>query len=410
MPRLNAHSMPDQTETTECCVVGGGPGGAVLGLLLARQGVPVTMLEAHADFNREFRGDTIHPSTLQLMQQICLLEELVQIPHTRHQTMTLTCGMKSIPYLDFRNLRSEFPYILRLPQPRFLELLTGQAARHPNFRLLMRARVEGLLEENGRIGGVQYRSADGLHQLRSRLVVAADGRFSHVRELAGLHRTKSAQPIDLLWFRLPHVSTDPPTDGGLCVSGGRFAFIRNRGDAWQVACMLPKGGYQRLRSAGLQALRRAVAELVPWLEDRMLVLDDWSQTSLLSVESSRVHRWYRPGLLLIGDAAHVMSPVGGVGINLAIQDAVATANLVGPALQREGPVLAQLAAVQRRRELATRAIQVLQDLLLQHILTYDLHGTRRVLPGALAEQIPVLRALRMRLFAFGGLAPERLAG
>lgn len=400
--------MPHQSEPTACCIVGGGPGGAVLALLLARSGVPVTLLEAHADFNREFRGDTIHPSTLQLMRDLLLQDELLQIPHTRHQTMQINTLAGAVPYLDLRRLRSEYPYILRLPQPRFLEFLTSQAARQSNFRLLMGARVEGLLEDDGRITGVRYRAGDGTHELRAKLVVGADGRFSRVRELAGLTRTPSAQPIDLLWFRLPRSSSDPPTDGGLFARSGRFVFIRNRGDAWQVAYMLPKGAYQALRQSGLGALRASLLELVPWMQDRAAQVDDWNQTSLLSVESSRVRRWYRPGLLLIGDAAHVMSPVGGVGINMAIQDAVATANLLGPRLcHPSGPGVRHLAAVQRRRELPTRLIQLLQDLLLDYILNCDAPPLQQLRPGPLAERLAGLRDLRLRLFAFGGFTPER---
>jgi 2-polyprenyl-6-methoxyphenol hydroxylase-like FAD-dependent oxidoreductase len=380
----------------------------VLALLLARQGLAVTLLEAHGDFNREFRGDTIHPSTLQLMRELSLLELLMEIPHTRHQTLMLNTPRGRIPYLDFRRLRSDFPFILRMPQSRVLEFVTRQAVQYPDVRLSLSARVEQLIEENGRVAGVRYRSSDGLREVRANLIVGADGRFSRVRELAGLRRTHSAQPIDLLWFRLPRSLTDPATDGGLFVHGDQFAFIRNRGDSWQVAYMLPKGHYAGLRSAGLQAVHRSVTDLAPWLADRAPLLQDWAQTSLLSVDSSRVHRWHKPGLLLIGDAAHVTSPVGGVGINLAIQDAVAAANLVGPYL-RGGPVPdRQLAAVQRRRELPTRLIQLFQDLLLQFILTCDGRISTRLARGRLVEQFRPVRELRTRLFAFGGLAPAHL--
>jgi 2-polyprenyl-6-methoxyphenol hydroxylase-like FAD-dependent oxidoreductase len=400
--------MSEGPERTGCCIVGGGPGGAVLALLLTRQGVGVTLLEAHGDFNREFRGDTLHPSTLQLVQELSLLEPLLQIPHTRHQVMLLDTSRRRIPYLDFSRLPSAFPFILRMPQPRVLEFVTGRALDYANFRLSLGARVEQLIQENGRVVGVRYRCSDGLRELRANLVVGADGRFSRVRELAELRRTPSAQPIDLLWFRLPHSEADPPTDGGLVVRGSHFAFIRNRGDSWQVAYMLPKHQYQRLRSAGMQALRHSVMDLVPWLSDRVGLLQDWTQTSLLSVESSRAVRWHKPGLLLIGDAAHVMSPVGGVGINLAIQDAVAAANLLGPDL-RSGPVLdAHLGAVQRRRELPTRLIQLFQDLLLQYILSCDVPTSNRFAPCRLVEQIRPIRTLRTRLFAFGGFAPEHL--
>ena len=400
--------MVEQPERTECCIVGSGPGGAVLALLLARRGVAVTLLEAHSDFNREFRGDTIHPSTLELMQQLSLRDSLLQIPHVRVQTVTLNAGTKSIPYMDFRYLRSNYPYVLGMPQPLVLQFLTERASRYSNFKLHMAARVEQLITDAGCVAGVRYRYGNRLHDVRANLVVGADGRFSRVRELAGLPRVQSAQPIDLLWLKLPRLATDP-IDGGLYVRSHRFAFVRKRADVWQVAYMLPKGDYQRFRAAGLQAMHRSVSDLVPWLCDRIILIDDWRQTSLLSVEVGRARYWCRPGLLLIGDAAHVMSPVGGVGINLAIQDAVAAANLLGSHLRDGAPAMHRLTAVQRRRELPTRLIQLFQDLLLQYILSCDGPAVPRLLPGRLAEQVPGLRALRTRLFAFGGFWPERVA-
>jgi 2-polyprenyl-6-methoxyphenol hydroxylase-like FAD-dependent oxidoreductase len=293
-----------------------------------------------------------------------------------------------------------------MSQARVLEFLTAQAARYPNFRLLLGTRVEELLEEYGRVVGVRYRSAEGMRELCAHLVVGADGRFSRVREIAGLGRTTSAQPIDLLWFRLPHSGTDPPTDGGLFVRGRHFAYVRNRGDSWQVAYMLPKGQYRQLRSAGLEAVQERVGDLLPWLKDRTALLQEWSQTSLLSVEASRAKRWHRPGVLLIGDAAHVMSPVGGVGINLAIQDAVAAANLVGTHVCSGFVPDRQLKAVQRRREFPTLLIQCFQDLLLEFILTCDGPTSARLTSCQLVEQLAPMRALRTRMFAFGGFAPE----
>ncbi|HLZ23710.1 MAG TPA: FAD-dependent oxidoreductase [Ktedonobacterales bacterium] len=393
---------------TDCCIVGSGPAGAVLALLLARQGVGVTLLEAHGDFNRQFRGDTIHPSTLELMEQLGLRDGLLRIPHTRHETLTLRTPRGVRPYLDFRGLHTAYPYVLRLPQPRFLEFVTAEASRYPGFRLVMSARVEALLEDDGPIRGVGYRGPGGWHKMRANLVVGADGRFSRVRELARLPSTKAAQPIDILWFQLPSRPGDPVTDGGLHVGAGGINFIRNRGQFWQIACLLPKGAYQRVRAAGLEAVRGAVAATIPWLDDRTSLLTSWSQTSLLVVESSRALQWHRPGLLLIGDAAHVMSPVGGVGINLAIQDAVAASNLLGSRL-RQGTVRSpDLGAVQRRREWPTRLIQALQDLFLQHVLGDRVAASSQAWVGRAAEQVPFLRAVRTRLFAFGGFWPERV--
>ena len=240
------------------------------------------------------------------------------------------------------------------------------------------------------------------------LTVGADGRFSRVRELAGLKSTRSAYPIDLLWFRLPTAPLDSDRDGGLYIGDTGAAYLRNRGQEWEIGYWLPKGGYQRLRSAGIQELRAAVDRLLPWLADRTPHLSDWRQTSLLSVESRRVRRWYRPGLLLIGDAAHVMSPVGGVGINLAIQDAIVAANVLGPRLGAGRLRVQDLAAVQRRREASTRLVQVLQDLAFQTMLGSTADRRLRLVAG-LVERMTTTRDLRARIFAFGGLWPERVA-
>jgi 2-polyprenyl-6-methoxyphenol hydroxylase-like FAD-dependent oxidoreductase len=396
-------------ETTDCCIVGGGPAGAVLALLLARSGVAVTLLEGHADFNREFRGDTIHPSTLELLEQLGLVERLLEIPHTRAESISLRTPSGRQTYLDFSTLATRYPYALRLPQSRFLEFLTAEAAKQPGFRLVMSARVEELIQSDGTVRGVRYRDPDGIHEVHAQLVIGADGRFSKVRELAELRRTSSAQPIDILWFRLPSAPSDAPSDSGLYVGHGQYTFVRHRGDHWQIAYMLPKGGYQRLRAAGIEIARHAVTELVPWLADRTELLRDWRDTSLLSIESSRVQRWYRPGVLVIGDAAHIMSPVAGVGINLAVQDAVVAANVLGHRLETHRVRVQDLASVQRRREVPTRAIQLLQDLFLTYLLSLGADGiTARILTARGVEQASFLKQLRTRLFAFGGLRPERL--
>jgi 2-polyprenyl-6-methoxyphenol hydroxylase-like FAD-dependent oxidoreductase len=379
----------------------------MLGLLLARQGVPVTLLEGHADFSREFRGDGIVPSTLEVLEQLGLLDRVFELPHSRHQTIAIRTANGSIPLVDFGRVKTRHPYYVRVPQARFLELLASVAGEYPCFRLVMGARVEQLIEEGGVIAGVRYRDQGGWHTVRASLTVGADGRFSRVRELAGLASTRSAYPIDFLWFRLPTSPLDSDSVGGVYVGDGGCAYLRNRGQQWEVGYWLPKGSYQRLRAAGIAELRALVDRLLPWLADRTPQLQDWRQTSLLSVESRRVRRWYRPGLLLIGDAAHVMSPIGGVGINLAIQDAVVTANLLGPRLRAGTLSVRDLAAIQRRREGATRLVQVLQDLALQTILRSPANPGVRVLAG-LIQQVTALRDLRARIFAFGGLAPERL--
>jgi 2-polyprenyl-6-methoxyphenol hydroxylase-like FAD-dependent oxidoreductase len=367
------------SEDTTCCIVGGGPAGAMLALLLARQGVAVMLLEGHADFSREFRGDGIVPSTLGVLEQLGLFDRVLELPHTRHQTIAIRTAGGSIPFVEFGRVRTRHPYFLRIPQARLLQLLVSVAGEYPSFHLTMGARVEELIEERGMIVGVRYRDQDGWHAVRAALTVGADGRFSRVRELAGLASTRSAYPIDFLWFRLPTSPLDRDRDGGFYVGDAGRAYLRNRGQEWEIGYWLPKGDYQRLRGAGIEELRAAVDRLLPWLADRTPALKDWHQTSLLSVESRRVCRWYRPGLLLIGDAAHVMSPVGGVGINLAIQDAIATANLLGPRLQARTLRVRDLAAVQRRREWATRLVQALQDLGLQTLLKSTVDGRVRLL-------------------------------
>jgi 2-polyprenyl-6-methoxyphenol hydroxylase-like FAD-dependent oxidoreductase len=379
----------------------------MLALLLARQGVPVTLLEGHADFSREFRGDGIVPSTLEVLEDLGLLDRVFELPHSRHQTIAIRTAGGSIPLVEFDRVRTRHPYYVRLSQARFLELLASVAADYPSFRLVMGARVEQLIEEGGVIEGVRYRDQGGWHTVGASLTVGADGRFSRVRDLAGLPSTRSAYPIDFLWFRLPTSPTDLDSVGGVYVGDAGCAYLRNRGRQWEVGYWLPKGSYQRLRALGISELRLMVDRLLPWLADRTSQLQDWRQTSLLSVESRRVRRWYRPGLLLIGDAAHVMSPIGGVGINLAIQDAVVTANLVGPRLRAGNVRVRDLAAVQRRREGATRLVQVLQDLALQTILKPSANPGVHVL-ATLIQDVPALRDFRARVFAFGGIGHERL--
>src|ERR1051325_10300986 len=394
-------------DRTTCCIVGGGPAGVMLALLLARQGVPVTLLEGHADFSREFRGDGIVPSTLEVLDDLGLLDRVFELPHSRHQTIAVRTANGSIPLVEFDRVRTRHPYYVRLPQARFLELLASVAGDYPSFRLVMGARVEQLIEEGGVINGVRYRDQGGWHTVRASLTVGADGRFSRVRDLAGLQSTRSAYPIDFLWFRLPTSPTDPDSVGGVYVGDAGCAYLRNRGQEWEVGYWLPKGRHQRLRAAGIAELRLMVDRLLPWMADRTSQLHDWRQTSLLSVESRRVRRWYRPGLLLIGDAAHVMSPIGGVGINLAIQDAVVTAKVAGPQLRAGTLRVSDLAAIERRREGATRLTQVLQDLALHTILGSAPNPGVRAL-AYLIQRVPALRDFRAHVFAFGGIVPTRV--
>jgi 2-polyprenyl-6-methoxyphenol hydroxylase-like FAD-dependent oxidoreductase len=344
-------------ERAACCVVGGGPAGAVLALLLARRGVPVTLLEAHGDFDRDFRGDTLHPAVMEVLADLGLAERVLGLPHAKVERFVVEAGPHRAVFAEFRRLRTRFPYIVMLPQASLLELLVAEAGRYPGFALRLGARVEAVLEEEGPAGvvvrGVRYRDPGGEGEVRALLTVGADGRFSKLRALAGLEDAAPrvrAGAMDVLWFRLPREPGDPEGAGATFRFGPRgLLVLMSHLDGWQVGLILKKRGFPRLRAAGLGALHEAVAGLAPEFAERAACLVDWRQTSLLSVESSCLPRWHRPGLLLLGDAAHVVSPVGGVGINLAVQDAVAAARRLAGPLGRGQLGPADLAAVERER-------------------------------------------------------------
>ncbi|MCA1622027.1 MAG: FAD-dependent oxidoreductase [Acidobacteria bacterium] len=393
---------PDRAETT-CCVVGAGPAGVILALLLARKGVAVTLLEAHDNFDRDFRGDTIHPSVLELLDEIGLAESLHQLPHAKISTGTLMTPDGPVVLGDFRRLRTRFPYIMMIPQKDFLAFVAGEAKRYPSFRLLMGARVEALVEEGGVMRGVVYEDDAGKTELRAGLTVGADGRGSRVRHLGGFEQVKTSPPMDILWFRVPRLAADP--DGGMAfIGGGHILVMLNRGVQWQCANVILKGSSSQVRAAGLEALRRDLAEVAPSYAERFQSLNDWRQVSMLSVESSRVKRWFKPGLLLIGDAAHVMSPVGGVGINYAIMDAAEAANVLAAPLGAGTLGEGHLREVQRRREWPTRLIQALQTRIQRRVIAaaLDPRRTFRVpLVLRLLLRLPVLRNLPARLIGLG---------
>ena len=388
---------------TTCCVVGGGPGGMVLAYLLARGGVSVRLLEAHDDFDRDFRGDTIHPSVLELMDQLGLAERLHELRHTKIHTAAVATPSGPVTLIDFRRLKTRFPYIMMLPQKEFLDFLAAEARRFEGFALTMGARVVELIEEGGAVRGVRYETDGGERELRAELTVGADGRGSRVRHLGGFEAVRTSPPMDVLWFRLPRFEGDP--EGVFARFGpGNAVVMLERGEEWQIAYLILKGSYGQVRAAGIEELRRNVAEVVPEFAERSARLEGWKQVSMLSVESSRVTRWHRPGLLLIGDAAHVMSPVGGVGINYAIQDAVVAANVLAAPLRAGAVNESHLRRVQRRREWPTRFIQMIQTQIQKRVIAGALSANQPVrLPPALRLllRLPGLRNLPARVIAFG---------
>jgi 2-polyprenyl-6-methoxyphenol hydroxylase-like FAD-dependent oxidoreductase len=393
-------------QQTSCCIVGGGPGGAMLALFLARRGVPVTLLEMHKDFDREFRGDTIHPSVMEILDQIGLADKLHEILHTKLTGPTIQFADGPFRPFELGRLKTRFPYILLVPQERFLEFITGEAAKYPQFKLVMRAQVQQMVEEDGVVRGVRYLAPDGIHEIRATLTVGADGRFSVLRHLAGFEPIKTSPPMDILWFRLPKLPGEPEVTGGLFggIGRGRIFVMLERTDHWQAGLVFPKGQYQELRAQGVEAVRRTIAEIEPHFAQHAEYLTDWHQLNLLSVESSRCPLWHKPGLLLIGDAAHVMSPVGGVGINYAIQDAVVAANVLIKPLLAGRVSDADLAEVQSQREWPTRAIQAMQAFMQKNLIGGALRAQTAVRAPwqfRIFFRIPILRDLPARMIAFG---------
>jgi 2-polyprenyl-6-methoxyphenol hydroxylase-like FAD-dependent oxidoreductase len=403
------------TEKTEgfsratCCVIGCGPAGAMLGLMLARWGVDVLVLEKHADFLRDFRGDTIHPSTMEIMEELGLAEGLLDLEHTKAPRLEARLPGGTVTLADFRRLKTRYPYITFMPQWDFLDYVTGEAKRYPNFRLEMNAEAKDLILDDGMVRGVRYESPEGPRETRALLTVAADGRASPFREQAGLKMVRTSPPIDVLWFRLSRREGDPRDTFGYA-GGGRFMVVINRGEYWQIAYVIRKGDYQRVRESGLEAFRKSIGDTIPDLADRTGELQDWDAVKLLSVQADRLRRWHRPGLLCIGDAAHAMSPVGGVGINLAIADAVAAANILAGPLRAGRLHSGDLAAVQLRRELPTRAIQAFQSIAQRRVVSSILGPEGAPSLPAPARALLGLRAVRdlpARIIAFG-IWPEHV--
>jgi|HubBroStandDraft_6_1064221.scaffolds.fasta_scaffold94174_2 2-polyprenyl-6-methoxyphenol hydroxylase-like FAD-dependent oxidoreductase len=392
-----------------CCIAGGGPAGMMLGYLLARAGIEVLVLEKHADFLRDFRGDTVHPSTLEVMHELGLLDEFLKRPHQKQLSrIRARIGRDEILLGDLSLLSTHCRFMVMMPQWEFLDFLAEQARRYPTFHLRMETEATGLIEEDGRIVGVRGNSPAGPLEVRATLVVGADGRNSVVRDCSGLPIEDLGAPTDVLWMRLSRHADDPEVF--VYADRGKALFLTDRGDYWQCGVPAPKAAIAEMQAKGIEAFRAAIVELAPFFEDRVEELRDWNDLKLLTVRVDRLRQWHRPGLVCIGDAAHAMSPVGGVGINLAIQDAVAAANILAGPLG-EGAVSSEdLAKIQRRRSFPTRLTQSVQALIQKGIAGRGLGSqkpTRLPWIVRLLERTTLPVRLRNRVIPVG-IRPEHV--
>ena len=397
------------TINTRCCIAGGGPAGMMLGFLLARAGVEVIVIEKHADFLRDFRGDTIHPSTLEVMHELGLLEEFLKRPHQELKQIAGQIGAETIVIADFSHLPTKCKFIAFMPQWDFLNFLVEHAARYPSFRLMTSTKVTDLIEAGNRVVGVKAETPEGPIEIRADLIVGADGRSSVVRDRSGLEVERLGAPIDVLWFRLPRKPDDQAQALGRFANGKIMVMI-NRETYWQCGYVIRKGALEAIRQRGLEKFREDILGLAPFLHDRIDEVRDWEEIKLLTVLVDRLRKWYRPGLLCIGDAAHAMSPVGGIGINLAIQDAVAAANILWQPLTEGWVSPSHLQKVQWRRELPTRLTQRGQVFIQDNVLNRVLGSAKPIVAPWLLKifkRFPILRRIPARLVGLG-VRPEHV--
>jgi len=395
--------------STTCVIAGGGPAGMMLGLLLARRGVDVTVLEKHADFLRDFRGDTVHPSTLLVLHELGLLEEFLALPHVKVARAGVDFGTRHYNFAELSRLPAPCNFIAMMPQWDFLDFLARKAQAYPNFHLQMKTEAKDLLAKGDRVAGVLAKGPHGNLQIRAGLTIAADGRHSTLRTLSGLKLRELGAPFDVLWLRLPRQPDDPVDMAGRLGAGRLFVMIPRDG-YWQCALVIPKGEYDAIRAQGLGAFRQRLKDIAGFAEDRVDSITSFEQVKLLNVAVNRLETWARPGLLCIGDAAHAMSPIGGVGINLAIQDAVATARILGPVLRKGVPKFADLKSVQKRREFPTKLVQAFQLMVQKRFLVPTIASTR--MPKAplllrLLDRWPWARQFPARFIGLG-VRPENV--
>ncbi len=398
-----------RAESTTCCIAGGGPAGMMLGFLLARAGVDVVVLEKHADFLRDFRGDTIHPSTLQVMHELGLLDEFLTLPHRKEPYLAARFHDQTVRVVDFSHLPVRCGFIALMPQWDFLDFLADAGRSYPRFRLIMNAKADRLIEENGRVVGAEAETPTGRLAIRADLTVAADGRRSDLRAESGLAVTELGAPMDVLWFRLSRAPSDADQTMALVGAGALFVML-NRNDYWQCAYVIPKGSYEALKAAGIEAFRATIIRFAPELADRAPEIAGWDDVKLLTVAVDRLGRWWKPGFLCIGDAAHAMSPIGGVGVNLAVQDAVAAANRLAGPLRENRLTDDDLAAVQKRRMWPTRATQGIQVAIQKRAIASVLASREAIRAPWLIRLVgrcPLLQRIPARLLGLG-IRPEHI--